>query len=315
MVLAEHTGGQVSEETHELIRQAHELALALGGLTEVALFGRTDLAGQLGGADIVVTVDHPALSEYLPEAYERTLLEVLAERSPRLLLMSNGTTGLDLAAALSVRWDAALATSVSALEIDEDAVTATAQILGGKVLVRVELPGERGIATVLGGACDAETRRSSLDAEVIHVAPPAGLDALRMSLRQVVESDQGDLDISSAEMLVSVGRGIESQENMEIVAELADALGVPLSASRPVVDAGWLPKTRQVGQSGLKVKPRVYLALGISGAPEHLEGMRNAELILACNTDPGAPIFGVAHYGTTVDLFDLVPELVGKVRG
>jgi electron transfer flavoprotein alpha subunit len=315
MVLAEHTGGQVSEETQELIRHAHELASALGGLTEVALFGRTDLAGQLGGADIVVTVDHPALSEYLPEAYERTLLEVLAERSPRLLLMSNGTTGLDLAAALSVRWDAALATSVSSLEIDEDAVTATAQILGGKVLVRVELPGERGIATVLGGAFDAETRKSALDAEVIEVAPPAGLDALRMSLRQVLEADPGDLDISSAEMLVSVGRGIESQENMEIVAELADALGVPLSASRPVVDAGWLPKTRQVGQSGVKVKPRVYLALGISGAPEHLEGMRNAELILACNTDPGAPIFGVAHYGTTVDLFDLVPELVAKVRG
>ena len=135
-----------------------------------------------------------------------------------------------------------------------------------------------------------------------------------MSLRQVVEAEGGDLDIAAADMLVSVGRGIESQDNMEIVLELADALGVPLSASRPVVDAGWLPKTRQVGQSGLKVKPRVYLALGISGAPEHLEGMRNAELIIACNTDPGAPIFGVAHYGTTVDLFDLVPELVDKIR-
>lgn len=136
-----------------------------------------------------------------------------------------------------------------------------------------------------------------------------------MSLRQVFEADGGDLDISSADMLVSVGRGIESQDNMEIVEELADVLRVPLSASRPVVDAGWLPKTRQVGQSGLKVKPRVYLALGISGAPEHLEGMRNAKLIIACNTDPQAPIFGVAHYGTTVDLFDLVPELVDKVRG
>jgi electron transfer flavoprotein alpha subunit len=263
----------------------------------------------------VVAVDHPALSEYLPEAYERTLLEVLAQRSPRLFLMSNGTVGLDLAAALSVRWDAPLATYVSALEIDEGAVTATAQILGGKVLVDVELPGERGIVTVLGGAFGAEAGQSSGDAEVVHLDPPAGLDAPRMSLRQVFEADRGDVDISSAEMLVSVGRGIESRDNMEIVEELADALGVPLSASRPVVDAGWLPKTRQVGQSGVRVKPRVYLALGISGAPEHLEGIRNAELIIACNTDPGAPIFGVAHYGTTVDLFDLVPELVGKVRG
>jgi electron transfer flavoprotein alpha subunit len=315
MVLAEHTGGQVSDGTHELIAKAHELATTLGGLTEVALLGRTDLAGQLSGADVVVAVDHPALSEYLPEAYEQTLLEVLAQRSPRLLLISNGTIGLDLAAALSVRWEAPLATCVSALEIDEGAVTATAQILGGKVLVDVELSGERGIATVLGGAFGAEAGRSSADADVVHLAPPAGLGAPRMSLRQVFEADGGDLDISSADMLVSVGRGIESQDNMEIVEELADVLRVPLSASRPVVDAGWLPKTRQVGQSGLKVKPRVYLALGISGAPEHLEGMRNAKLIIACNTDPQAPIFGVAHYGTTVDLFDLVPELVDKVRG
>jgi electron transfer flavoprotein alpha subunit len=315
MVLAEHTGMQVSEGTYELIGKAHELASALGGLTEVALLGPAELAGQLGGADVVVSVDHPALAEYLPEAYERALLEVLAQRSPRLLLISNGTVGLDLAAALSVRWDAPLAAYVSALEIDDGVVTATAQILGGKVLAELELPGERAIATVLGGALSGGTGRGALGAQVVPITPPAGLDALRMSLRQVVEADGGDLDISSAEMLVSVGRGIESQENMEIVAELADALGVPLSASRPVVDAGWLPKTRQVGQSGLKVKPRVYLALGISGAPEHLEGMRNAELIVACNTDPGAPIFGVAHYGTTVDLFDLVPELVGKVRG
>ncbi len=161
MVLAEHTGGQVCEGTHELIGKAHELASVLGGLTEVALLGRADLAGQLGGADIVVAVDHPALSEYLPEPYERTLLEVLAQRSPRLLLISHGTVGLDLAAALSVRWDAPLATYVSALEIEEGTVTATAQILGGKVLVDIELPGERAIATVLGGAFGAEPGQSS----------------------------------------------------------------------------------------------------------------------------------------------------------
>jgi electron transfer flavoprotein alpha subunit len=137
---------------------------------------------------------------------------------------------------------------------------------------------------------------------------------LRTSLRRVVPAVGGDVDISAADVLVSVGRGIESQENLGTVLELAEALGVPLSASRPVVDAGWLAKSRQVGQSGLKVKPRAYLAFGISGAPEHLEGMRRSELIIACNTDPRAPIFAVAHYGTTLDLFDLVPELVDMVR-
>jgi electron transfer flavoprotein alpha subunit len=315
MVLAEHTGMRISEGTYELIGKARELASALGGVTEVALFGPRDLVDQLGGAAIVISVEHPALAEYVPEAYERALLEVLDQRSPRLLMMSSATIGLDLGAALSVHWDAPLAAYVSALEIDHGAVTATAQILGGKVLAEVELPGERGIASVLGGAFSAAAGQPAGTPEVVQIAPPAGLDTLRMSLRQVVEAGEGDIDISAADMLVSVGRGIESQDNLEIVLELANALGCPLSASRPVVDAGWLPKTCQVGQSGLKVKPRVYLALGISGAPEHLEGMRDAELIIACNTDPGAPIFRIAHYGTTVDLFDLVPELVDRVRG
>jgi electron transfer flavoprotein alpha subunit len=134
-----------------------------------------------------------------------------------------------------------------------------------------------------------------------------------MSLQEIFEPEAGDVDITAADLLVSVGRGIGSQDNLELVTELADALGAPVSASRPVTDSGWLPKTRQVGKSGLTVKPRAYLALGISGAPEHLEGMRGAELIIACNTDPKAPIFDVAHYGTTEDLFDLVPELTEKL--
>ena len=315
MVLAEHTDGKISDGTYELIGQARELAGALGGATEVALLGPADLAGQLGSADIGVCVEHPALEQYVPEAYERALLEVLAQRSPRLLLLSNATVGLDLGAALSVHWDAPLVAYVSALEVDGGVVVATAQILGGKVLAEVELPGERAIVTLLGGAfSSAPGAATGPGPEVVHVGPPASLATLRTSLRRVVPAAGGDVDISAADVLVSVGRGIESQENLETVLELAEALGVPLSASRPVVDAGWLAKSRQVGQSGLKVKPRAYLAFGISGAPEHLEGMRRSELIIACNTDPGAPIFAVAHYGTTLDLFDLVPELVDMVR-
>ena len=313
MVLAEHTGMKVSEGTYELIGQARQMASALGCKSEVALLGPREISAQLGGADVVVSVEHPALGEYVPEAYEEALLEVLEQRSPRLLLMSNATIGLDLGAALSVRWDAPLVSYASAICHDAGVLSATAKILGGKVLADVELPGERGIVTVLGGAFSASAGQLDGAPEVVVVAPPAGLDTLRMALRQVFEADAGDVDIAAADMLVSVGRGIESQDNMELVEELAAALGAPLSGSRPVVDAGWLPKTRQVGQSGLRVKPAVYLAFGISGAPEHLEGMRNAELIIACNTDAAAPIFGIAHYGTTVDLFDLIPALVGKI--
>jgi electron transfer flavoprotein alpha subunit len=314
LVLAEHEGKQISEGTYELLGAARGLAAALGGRAEVALLGPRDLAAQLGAADVVVSMDHPALAEYLPEAYEQALLTVLEERSPRLVLMSTATPGLDLGAATAVRWQAPLAAYVTGLEAAGDAIIATAQILGGKVLAELELTGERAIATVIGGTFSAAAGQQAGTPDVLEVAPPAGLDQLRMSLLQVREPEAGDVDITTADLLVSVGRGIESEDNVELVAELGDALGVPLSASRPVVDAGWLPKTRQVGKSGLKVKPKAYLAFGISGAPEHLEGMREADLIIACNTDPGAPIFDVAHYGTTVDLFDLVPALTELFR-
>ena len=313
LVLAEHEGKQISEGTYELLGAARSLAAALGGTAEVALFGPRDLAAQLGGADMVVSVDHPALAEYLPEAYEQALLAVLAARSPRLVLMSTATPGLDLGAALAVRWQAPLAAYVTKLEAADGAIVATAAILGGKVLAELELTGEKAIATVIGGAFPAAAGQAAGTPEVADITPPPGLDQLRMSLLEVPEPQAGDVDITPADLLVSVGRGIESQDNLELVAELGDVLGVPLSASRPVVDAGWLPKTRQVGKSGLKVKPKAYLAFGISGAPEHLEGMRGADLIIACNTDPGAPIFDVAHYGTTVDLFDLVPALTEKL--
>lgn len=313
LVLAEHDGQQIADSTYELLGAARGLAAALGGQAEVALLGPRDLAGQLGGADVVVSVEHPALAQYLPQASEQALLAVLAARSPRLVLMSSATPGLDLGAAVSVRWQAPLASYVTALDVADGTIVATAQILGGKILAELELPGERAVATVIGGAFPAAAGHGDGAPEVVEVAPPAGLDDLAMSLAGVSEPQGGDVDITTADLLVSVGRGIESQDNVELVQELGDALGVPLSASRPVVDAGWLPKTRQVGKSGLKVKPKAYLAFGISGAPEHLEGMRDAELIIACNTDAGAPIFDVAHYGTTVDLFDLVPALTEKL--
>lgn len=314
LVLAEHTGGQIAEVTHELLGKAKELAASWGGTAEVALFGPAELASQLDGADVVVSVDHSALAEYLPEAYERTLLGLLKERAPRLLMLSNATIGLDLGASLSVLWDAPLAAYATDVQTEGDSAVVTCQVLGGKVLAEVEISAERGICTVVGGSFPAADGQGGGRHEVVS-ASASDLDGLAMTLREVAMPQGGDVNITAADLLVSAGRGIESQENLELVQELADALDAPLSASRPVIDAGWLPKTRQVGKSGLKVKPKVYLAFGISGAPEHLEGMRNAELIIACNTDENAPIFDVAHYGTTEDLFELVPLLAEKIQG
>jgi len=312
LVLADHMKGQLSDTTFELLGKAKELAGATGGQAVVALLGAPDLAGQLGAADAVLAMDHPALAEYTPEAWEKALTAIVRERAPRLVLIANTTIGMDLGAGLSAAWNAPLVAYAIGLDIDGSDIVATAQVYGGKLMAEVAIGGDKAVCSVVAGSFPAAAGQAEGGPAVESVAP-AGLDSLATTFLSLVEPEAGDVDITAAEALVSVGRGIGSQDNLELVQELADAMGAPLSASRPITDLGWLPKTRQVGKSGLTVKPKVYLTFGISGAPEHLEGMRDAELIIACNTDAAAPIFDVAHYGTTADLFDLVPALTDKL--
>lgn len=313
LVLAEHTGGTLSDTTFELLGKAKELAAATGGRAVVALLGDDSLAAQLGAADAVVTITDEALGSYTAEGWERALKAAVDHVSPRLVLIANTTVGLDLAGALSATWDAPLVAYAVDLVVDGETPVATASIYGGKLLAEAELAGDKGVVAVIAGSFPADAGRGEGTPATETVASPSG--ELRTNFLALITPEAGDVDITAADMLVSVGRGIGSQDNLELVQELADALGVPVSASRPITDQGWLPKTRQVGKSGLKVKPKAYLTFGISGAPEHLEGMRDAELIIACNTDEAAPIFDVAHYGTTADLFDLLPALAERVGG
>lgn len=315
LVLAEHRDGAVSDVTFELLGKAREVAASWGGRTVALVLGPRELAGELGAAELVYCAEHPALETYNPEAYEAVVLRALEALGPRLVLTSTTTVGLDLSAALSVRWDAPLVSYVTGLSAGDGTAIATAQIYGGKLLAEVELSGPRALCAVLAGSFPHAAGRGEAAAGVESLDVTGLLDDLRTVVTSVVSPEGGDVDITAAELLVSVGRGIGSQANLEVVEELAGALGAPLAASRPLIDQGWLPKARQVGKSGLSVKPKVYLMFGISGAPEHLEGMRDAELVIACNTDAKAPIFDVADYGTTVDLFDLVPELVSRVAG
>ncbi len=311
MVVAGRAGTEISDATLEMVGKARELADAWGGSVEVAMLGSSVGVDKLAGADTAVVVEHPALEEYVTEAYEITLKALLADRAPRLLLLANDTVGLDLGTSLAVAWDAGMASAVVGLEADGDTAVATCQILGGKILADVEISSPRGVCTVVAGSFELGTGSAP---EVVNVEAPAELGSLRTTLRELIVPQGGDVDITAVDLLVSVGRGIGSKDDIETAEELADLLGAPVSASRPVIDAGWMPKSRQVGKSGQKVKPKAYLAFGISGAPEHLEGMRAADLIIACNTDANAPIFEVAHYGSTEDLFDLIPAIVEKLE-
>jgi electron transfer flavoprotein alpha subunit len=176
-----------------------------------------------------------------------------------------------------------------------------------------ELPSPTALVTMIPGGYKAEAGRSTQAPPVTAASAPA-MDNLRVSIKQYIEPDTSDVDITKEKMLVSIGRGIQNKDNIELANELATAIGCAVSASRPVVDQGWMPTTRLVGKSGKQVKPKIYLALGISGAPEHVEGMGESEAIIAINTDPNAPIFNIAKYGTTVDMFDLLPVLTEKVK-
>jgi electron transfer flavoprotein alpha subunit len=305
-VLVEHHEGAVADATHELLGEARELAGEHGGRAVACLLGHgaRGLADGLG-ADVVLSVEDAALERFVPEAYVATLAALLAERDPRLLLIANTTVGMDVAGALSARSGRPLVAYCTGLAFEGEATVATSRLYGGKLQAEVEVAGPAIVAVVAGAFAAAGAGGAP---EVEEVAAPA-LDGIRTEFLARIEPEAGDVDITAEAILVSVGRGIGSAENIELAQELADALGATVSASRPVTDAGWLPKTRQVGKSGQKVKPKLYLACGISGAPEHLEGMSGAELIIAINSDARAPIFDVAHYGTTEDLFDVLPAL------
>ncbi|MGC8513944.1 MAG: electron transfer flavoprotein subunit alpha/FixB family protein [Acidimicrobiales bacterium] len=312
VVVVEHDGGAIADGTFELLGKGREIADAWGGRLVAALFGHPELADTLGAADVVRWADSPELGGYNPEAWEALALRVVESVDARLVLIGTSTVGMDLGSSLAALWNAAPLSYVVNLTAEGDKLLATSQIYAGKLLADLSVTAPRIVATHIGGLLPAEAGKKD-GSPVRERIDPGVVGSLRSEFKDRRVPDAGGVDITAAPMLVSVGRGIAGQDNLELAQEVADALGVPLSASRPVIDQGWLPKPHQVGKSGKKVKPKAYLAFGISGAPEHLEGMRNSELIIACNTDPNAPIFDVAHYGTTVDLFDLLPELAERL--
>jgi electron transfer flavoprotein alpha subunit len=175
------------------------------------------------------------------------------------------------------------------------------------------IPEPTALLTMVPGGYKPEDGQSPTPPQVIPTDVPQ-LEDLKIRVSQYIEPEAGDVDIASEQLLVAVGRGIQLQDNIEIAEELAEVLGGVVCASRPVVDQGWLPTSRLVGKSGYRVKPKVYLALGISGAPEHVEGIGGSDTIIAINTDPAAPIFNIAKYGVVEDIFDLVPVLTEKLE-
>jgi electron transfer flavoprotein alpha subunit len=217
---------------------------------------------------------------------------------------------MDVASGLSARLGLPLVSQCRGISPDGKFIS---QICGGKIMAEGNLPGPTALVTVVPGGYKPEEGRSAEPPKVTPATAPA-LEGLRVTLAQYIEPEAGDVDISKEPILISVGRGIQTEDNIELAEELAEALGGVVCSSRPVVDQGWLPTSRMVGKSGQTVKPKLYLALGISGAPEHVESITDSELIIAVNTDPAAPIFDVAQYGAEIDMLDLIEVLTEQVE-
>ncbi len=311
-VLAEHRRGELREITLEMLSGA----AGFGGTVVAILFGKSvdDFANKIAGyADKVLVVDDDMFENYNSEAYQKALSALIKEHNPGLLLMGHTGQGVDLAPALAVELGAPLVTDITALEMEGDKPKPTRQYYGGKLDAHM-VPKDADLYILTVREATFQAAEPSKSGEVVKVENPVKEEIAYRKFLEYVEPEVGEVDITQSTLLVGVGRGIREDKNMPVVEELAQALGADLAASRAVVDAGWLPADRQVGISGKTVKPKLYLAVGISGAFQHVTGMKGSEVIVAINKDPDAPIFGIADYGIVDDLFKVVPKLTEKIK-
>jgi electron transfer flavoprotein alpha subunit len=274
----------------------------------VALIGSPPMDG-LGaeGVDEVLTVASPV--EHFEPHFAQAALEQLIEREePDLVLLGHTIDSMGYGPAVAARGGLGFASDVMEVGWDGDGPFARRGAYGDKLVAELRFPGRpRTLMMVRPGAYEPAVPGGSPPVRAVDVSVDPGL--LATEHVEYRESEVGDVDITKADFLLSVGRGIEDKDSLPQFEALAERMGAILSVSRPLVDAGWMPGARQVGQSGKTVKPNVYLALGISGAVQHLAGMQKAGTIIAVNSDPEAPIFGVAHFGAVADLFDVAEEL------
>jgi electron transfer flavoprotein alpha subunit len=305
LVVAEHLRGEVRPVTLELVTAAKEL----GGPVAVAVIAKDpgSIADSVNveGVDeiLAVAVDQ---EEFENDVYQQALEQLLSERDFDVVLLGFTVNSMGYGPALAAKLGLGFASDVFALNGEGGSVVATRAFYGSKVQAEVEFPGHDRVLLLLRPTAwplaEGSGSASTTDVSVL-------ISGSRARHEEFVDVATGDVDITTADFLLSIGRGIGDKESVPQFEELAGKMGATLSVSRPLVDQGWMPSSRQVGQSGKTVKPKVYLALGISGAVQHLAGMKTSGTIIAVNSDPEAAIFNVAHYGAVADLFEVAEEL------
>jgi len=316
-VLTEHRKGQIRDITFEMLSKGRELSEKTNTELTAVLFGRDvkEYAKALSEyARKVLVIDDLKLENFNSETYQKALSTLITDRKPLLTLIGHTSYGLDLAPSLAASLDIPLATDCIDLGFEDGTLNVTRQMYGGKVNVNAVLrKSESYIATIRQATFPAK-EGSPINGEIIELPTPLSEEAEKKHFIEYILPPAGGIDITAADVLIGIGRGIKDSNEIPPVEDLARTLGGALACSRPIVDKGWLPNDRQVGSSGKTVKPKLYIALGISGAFQHVLGMKSSDLIIAVNKDANAPIFGVADYGVVEDLFKVVPALKNKLE-
>ncbi len=315
-VLAEHRKGELRDITFELLSKARDLNQKLAAEITVVLLGHgvAELAKKLAPhAHRVLIIDDVKLTHFDAEAYQKILSHLIIESKPLLTLIGHTSFGLEIAPSLATQLSLPLATDCINVDFEKEKLVAVRQIYGGKVNAKISLRRSESYILTLRPATFEVQEIEPLNGEVIELPSPLGEEITEKRFIEYYEPPGSEVDITGENILVAVGRGIKDAENIPIVEKLAEALEAPLACSRPIIDKNWLPADRQVGTSGKTVKPNLYIAIGISGAFQHVSGMKNSDLIIAINKDPKAPIFRFADYGIVEDLEKIVPILADKV--
>jgi len=315
LVIAEQREGRLNRATWETIAAAQQA----GGPVKVAVIGSgvDPIAAELAAADVaeIVAVDVQALGEYTADGYVQALSALMKQEKPDLAFLPHTYQTRDFAPALAARLGRSLITDVTALKSIDGRAGYVRPVFQGKLTADLTAEGPAPhLVTIQIGAFRADAvKRGASAAPVRKAAISVDASAIRQKPEAPFKEAKQAVDLSQAERIVAIGRGIKGQEHLALAQQLAQAMGAEIAASRPICDAGWLPMDRQIGSSGQTVAPKLYVALGISGAIQHLVGMKGSRTIVAINKDAEAPIFEIADYGIVGDLFEIVPAMIAEL--
>ncbi len=314
LVFIEHKGGTLNKTSLEAVAAAQKLAADIGAKASAVVLGSSSLANEIANYDLekVISAENERLSDYTPDAYADGLEKVIRAANPSYVIMSHTYLARDFAPKVAARFQKGLIGDCIRMNVEGGKATFTRRIFLGKLDADVVADGEPPtFVTFQSGAFrgdQAAKGTAPVESMNVEVGEP------RMKPEAPFQEAKQAVDLSKADVIVAVGRGIKSKDNLAMAEKLAEALGGDLAASRPICDAEWLPIDRQIGSSGQTVAPKLYVAIGISGAIQHLVGMKNSQTIVAINKDPEAPIFDIADYGIVGDLFEAVPVLTEEIK-